>query len=90
MSNSIDHPSYIKRKLTLEENLKFYGRWAAACTCGDVLAMGATPKGFSLDLSAPLETEVSDIEAIMEGVQQTLTSLLLSLVMIRQLHMGGQ
>lgn len=52
--------------------------------------MGATPKGFSLDLSAPLETEVSDIEAIMEGVQQTLTSLLLSLVMIRQLHMGGQ
>lgn len=70
---SMDHPSFIKRNiLSKEESYRFYGRWAAACTCGDVLAMGALPKGFSLDLAAPLETDIIDIENIMHGIGDTL------------------
>lgn len=72
---SIDHPSYIKRNdMTQEDNLEFYGRWATACTCGDVIAMGAKVMGFSLDLSAPLSTDVNDIEYIMKGISETLNS----------------
>lgn len=71
---SIDHPSFIKRNISRDENYRFYGRWTAACTCGDVLAMGAMPKGFSLDLAAPLETEIKDIENIMIGINHTLSS----------------
>ena len=66
---SLDHPSFIKRKgMSIEEQYRFYGKWAAACTLGDVLAMGATPKGFSWDLSAPLDIEVRNIENMTEGL----------------------
>ena len=51
---------------------KFYGRWVAAIVCGDVLAMGAKPKGFSLDLAAPLDTEVQKIEYILQGIRDVL------------------
>ncbi|MCL1935457.1 MAG: AIR synthase related protein [Defluviitaleaceae bacterium] len=70
---SIDHPSFIKRKgMDRNEQYKFYGAWAAACTCGDILAMGTMPKGFSFDLSAPIDTEINDIELIMKGILNTL------------------
>jgi len=70
---SIDHPSHIQKGLAEDEGFRFYGRWAAACTCGDVLAMGAKPQGFSLDLAAPLDTDVKTIEWILEGVMETLS-----------------
>ncbi|MBH8601383.1 thiamine-monophosphate kinase [Thermoactinomyces sp. CICC 23799] len=70
---SIDHPSFLSRNITRDENYQFYGRWAAACTCSDVLAMGAIPRGFSMDLSAPLETSVNDIENIVTGINQALS-----------------
>ena len=71
---SIDHPSFIKRPFDEEIMYKFYGRWVAAIVCGDVLAMGAKPKGFSLDLAAPLDTEVQKIEYILQGVREILDS----------------
>ena len=59
---SIDHPSFIKKKyLNIQDQYRFYGRWAAACTCGDVLAMGTKPLGFSLDLSSPMDIDVKYI-----------------------------
>jgi len=69
---SIDHPSFIKRPVDEELMYKFYGRWVAAIVCGDVLAMGAKPKGFSLDLAAPLNTEVQKIEYILQGIRDVL------------------
>ncbi len=66
---SLDHPSKIKRPLPKGMEWRFYGRWIAGCTCGDVLAMGAQPRGFSLDLAVPLETSVCVIEDIYAGIQ---------------------
>lgn len=69
---SIDHPSFINRPLEEELKYKFYGRWVAAITCGDVLAMGAKPKGFSIDIAAPLETEIFKLEYILQGLRDIL------------------
>lgn len=71
---SIDHPSFIKRAVDHDLQYKFYGRWVTAITCADVLAMGATPKGFALDLSAPLETESTDVELIIQGILDVLNA----------------
>lgn len=72
---SIDHPSFIKREeMTAEENYEFYGRWAAACTCGDILAMGANVKGFSMDLSMPLSEDTENIKHLYNGTKQTLNA----------------
>ncbi len=69
---SMDHPSFIKRPVSEELKYKFYGRWVAAIVCGDVLAMGAQPLGFSLDMAAPLEMEVQRLEYILQGVNEVL------------------
>lgn len=69
---SIDHPSKIRRRLPDHLEWRFYGRWVAACTAGDVLAMGAQPKGFSLDLAAPLDTDTATIEEIYAGIVDVL------------------
>jgi thiamine-monophosphate kinase len=69
---SIDHPSKIKRPLPPELEWRFYGRWIAACTAGDVLAMGAKPTGFALDLAVPLSCEVAHIEQIYAGLLDVL------------------
>jgi thiamine-monophosphate kinase len=65
---SLDHPSRIRRPLPPGMEWRFYGRWIAGCTCGDVLAMGAQPRGFSLDLATPLDTQVEVIEQIYQGL----------------------
>jgi thiamine monophosphate kinase len=54
---SLDHPSFIRSDLDPELAHRFYGRWVAAIVCGDVLAMGAHPRGFSVDLAAPLDMD---------------------------------
>jgi thiamine monophosphate kinase len=69
---SIDHPSFIKRSIEEEANHRFYGRWVAAVVCGDVLAMGAQPMGFSMDVAAPLHMDVQKLEWIMQGIQDVL------------------
>jgi thiamine-monophosphate kinase len=69
---SLDHPSFIRRGRGEQEDHCFYGNWAAAVVCGDVLAMGAQPRGFSMDLAAPLDLSVERVEWILEGVRQVL------------------
>ena len=69
---SMDHPSFIKRSVNDDENYRFYGRWVAAIVCGDVLAMGARPLGFSVDIAAPLEMETKKIELILSGIRDVL------------------
>lgn len=70
---SIDHPSKIKRPLPPELNeWRFYGRWIAACTAGDVLAMGAQPAGFALDLAVPLDCDVDHVEQVYAGLVDVL------------------
>ncbi len=70
---SMDHPSQIRRPLPKNLRCRFFGRWVAACTCGDVLAMGAQPKGFSLDFAAPTETEVSVVRQIYDGLSDVVS-----------------
>lgn len=69
---SMDHPSKIRRTLPEGLEWRFYGRWVAACTCGDVIAMGARPQGFSIDLGISLDTEVSTVEEFYQGVTDVL------------------
>jgi thiamine-monophosphate kinase len=69
---SLDHPSRIHRPIPPGMEWRFYGRWIAGCTCGDVLAMGARPKGFAIDLAAPLDTETETIEQIYDGLLDVL------------------
>lgn len=69
---SLDHPSFIRPGLGLEADHRFYGRWVAACVCGDVLAMGARPRGFALDLAAPLDLDVQAVEWILLGIRDVL------------------
>ena len=42
-------------------------------TCNDVVAMGARCRGFSLDLSAPLETPIADVTELLSGVNDVLS-----------------
>lgn len=69
---SLDHPGQIDRPLAQVSSMRFYGRWVAACTLGDVIAMGAQPLGFSLDLSLPLEQHIEDVDEIMRGITDVL------------------
>lgn len=71
---NIDHPSFVRRGLGDEFDHRFYGRWVAAIVCGDVLAMGAKPRGFSLDLAAPLEMDSQAIEWIFQGLHDVLNT----------------
>ncbi len=69
---SLDHPSFIRRSLGSELDHRFYGRWVAAIVCGDVLAMGSRPQGFSLELAAPLDMDSTELEWILQGIREVL------------------
>jgi thiamine-monophosphate kinase len=69
---NVDHPSYTRSSLRDLDDYRFYGRWAAAGVCGDVISMGVRPQGFALDLSLPHTIEVCQVEAVMEGITQVL------------------
>lgn len=66
---SIDHPSQISRPLPKGFESRFYGRWIAGCTCSDVIAMGAKPIGFSLDLAMSLDYDEKQIMQIYDGIE---------------------
>lgn len=70
---NVDHPSYTRKAFRDLDDYRFYGRWAAAGVCGDVISMGVRPSGFAIDLSVPLELEVEQVEAIYEGVTEVLS-----------------
>ncbi|GAA5701631.1 AIR synthase related protein [Streptomyces avermitilis] len=69
---NVDHPSYVRGEFRDLDDYRFYGRWVAAATCGDVISMGVRPAGFAVDLSAPLDLEVTKVEAIYEGLREVL------------------
>ncbi len=69
---SIDHPSKISRLLPKELEWRFYGRWVAACTCSDVIAMGAKPNGFSMDLTISKAIKDYQVSEIYEGISDVL------------------
>jgi thiamine-monophosphate kinase len=71
---SIDHPSRIDRPLPEGLRWRFYGRWVAGCTCNDVLAMGAQPRGFSLDLAAPPDLDIALVGELYDGITDVLTT----------------
>ncbi len=51
---------------------RFQGRWIAACTANDVLAMGARPRGFALDLAVPGATDVREVDELCAGITDVL------------------
>jgi thiamine monophosphate kinase len=69
---SMDQPSFIQHADPDLNPFRFYGRWVAGITCNDVIAMGARCRGFSLALAVPPETEVSDLESLMNGITDVL------------------
>ena len=69
---SIDHPSFVRRGLGDALDYRFYGRWVAAIVCGDVLAMGARPKGFALDLAVPVDMDDEPVKSIFQGLRDVL------------------
>jgi thiamine-monophosphate kinase len=71
---SIDHPGMIDRLLPAGFHWRFRGRWAAACTANDVLAMGARPVGLALDVALPAKTPVSAVREFYQGVTDVLTA----------------
>jgi thiamine-monophosphate kinase len=71
---SIDHSSLIDRPLPRGFEWRYHGRWLAACTCNDVLAMGARPRGMAIDLSLPDATPVAAVRDFYAGVLDVLTS----------------
>lgn len=72
---SIDHPGIIDRPLNSQiSRFCFYGRWIAACTLGDVVAMGGQPKGFALDLSMPNDQDVKEIDSMLSGITDVLNA----------------
>src|SRR5207248_4923735 len=69
---SMDHPSPTDRPLPAGFEWRFHGRWLAACTCNDVLAMGGRPRGFSLDLAVPDCADVAMVTALYDGIADVL------------------
>lgn len=69
---SIDHSSLIDRPLPPGFEWRYHGRWLAACTCNDVLAMGAKPQGFSIDLAVPTDLGVDAVEGLYQGIVDVL------------------
>lgn len=49
---------------------RLWGRLAVTANCSDILAIGATPKGFMLSISVPRTWESSVVEEIVFGAQQ--------------------
>ena len=70
---SLDHPSFVRHPSPSIPPYRFYGRWLAATTCNDVVAMGARCRGFSLDLAAPLNTMIDDMRELLAGINDVLT-----------------
>lgn len=70
---NIDHVSRIRRPLSPDVEWRFYGRRIAGVTSSDVLAMGARPRGFSLDLAVPLDTPVGVVEQMYQGISDVLS-----------------
>lgn len=69
---SMDHSSLIDRPLPPRFEWRYHGRWLAACTCNDVLAMGARPRGFSVDLAVRADTRLADIDDLYAGMHDVL------------------
>ncbi|MEV0135510.1 AIR synthase-related protein [Dactylosporangium sp. NPDC050688] len=69
---SMDHPSPIDRPLPEGMWWRYWGRWIAACTANDVLAMGGKPEGFSLDLAMPADTATQHIGELYQGLGDVL------------------
>ncbi|MEU0479233.1 AIR synthase related protein [Streptosporangium sp. NPDC006013] len=69
---SMDHPSPIDRPLPDGMHWRYFGRWVAACVANDVLAMGARPQGFALDLAMPADTELTTVNEFYEGLHDVL------------------
>lgn len=70
---SMDQPSMICHADPALDPFRFYGRWVAGTTCNDIIAMGARCRGFSLALAAPLETEVADLQSLLQGISDVLS-----------------
>lgn len=70
---SMDHPSRIDRPLPEDMSWRFWGRWIAACTCNDVIAMGAIPRGLAVDLAVPTETDLTVVTELYEGLHDVLS-----------------
>ncbi|MCP4654909.1 MAG: hypothetical protein GY856_05765 [bacterium] len=69
---SLDHPSFVRHPSKSVSPHRFYGRWLAAVTCNDVVAMGARCRGFALDLAAPLDTGIADLQDLLAGIREVL------------------
>ncbi|MFF4803833.1 AIR synthase related protein [Streptomyces sp. NPDC001351] len=69
---NVDHPSYVRGEFRDLADYRFYGRWVAAATGRDVISMGVRPAGFAVALSAPLDLEITKVEAIYEGLREVL------------------
>jgi thiamine-monophosphate kinase len=69
---SLDHPSFVRHAAETVSPYRFYGRWLAAVTCNDVVAMGARCRGFALDLAAPLKTPIADVAELVAGIREIL------------------
>lgn len=69
---SVDHCSLIDRPLSEGSGWRYHGRWLAACTCNDVLAMGGQPRGFAVDLAIAPDTPVSAVQDLYVGIADVL------------------
>jgi thiamine-monophosphate kinase len=69
---SMDHPSFVRHASDSVSPFRYYGRWVAAVTCNDIVAMGARCRGFSLDLAAPLDTPIENVRELLGGVKEVL------------------
>jgi thiamine-monophosphate kinase len=70
---SVDHASLIDRPMPTGFGWRYHGRWLAACTCNDVLAMGARPRGLALDLAVPPDLPVARVRELYMGITDVLT-----------------
>ncbi len=75
LAYSVDEPSFVRHGDPDIDPFRYYGRWVAGVTCNDIIAMGARCRGFSLALSAPLETEVRDVQSLVQGITDILDQL---------------
>src|SRR5262249_40047740 len=69
---SMDHAALIDRPMPEGFGWRYHGRWLAACTCNDVLAMGAAPRGMSVDLALPPSVPVSAVRDLYAGIHDVL------------------
>lgn len=69
---SVDHCSLIDRPMPDGFGWRYHGRWLAACTCNDVLAMGGQPRGFAVDLAISDQTPLSAIKDLYTGITDVL------------------